>query len=202
MEKRQQLKLIQADWLLNSFLLCHSCENRNPLKRTWMNPKAKNIHLNAKLKILKMKKIILLFFIISFSYNVFSQIENDSELYKTIVRLDKELFDAYNSCTKDLDKHASFYSEDIEFFHDKSGLATTKEEIIESIKKNICGKVKRELVSNSLEMYKIPNYGVVVIGFHKFHNLIEKSVSPPSKFIVFWKQNENDWKLTKVVSLH
>jgi hypothetical protein len=62
--------------------------------------------------------------------------------------------------------------------------------------------VKRELVSNSLEMYEIPNYGVVVIGFHKFHNLIEKSVSPPSKFIIFWKQNKNDWKLAKVVSLH
>ena len=149
-----------------------------------------------------MKKVFFLSLFILTFVTISAQVDNSSELYKTIEKLDKELFDAYNTCTKNLDKHASFYSDDIEFFHDKGGLQTSKVELVESIKNNICGKVKRELVPGSLEVHKIPNYGVVVIGYHKFHNLVEKSISDPAKFILFWKQNEDDWKLTKVVSLH
>ena len=147
-----------------------------------------------------MKKIILILFLIPIMG--LAQIEKSSELYKTILQLDKELFDAYNTCAENLDKHASFYADEIEFFHDKGGLATSKKEIIDSIKKNICGKVTRELVTDSVEVHKIPNYGVVVMGYHKFTNLIEKSTSDPLKFIVFWKQIDDKWKLTKVVSLH
>ena len=149
-----------------------------------------------------MKKQLVIFTFLFISFSIFSQVEKSSELYKTILDLDKELFDAYNTCTDNLDKHASFYADDIEFFHDGSGLSTSKEEIIEAIKNNICGKVTRELVADSIEIHEIPNYGVVVLGYHKFNNLIEKSRSEPSKFIVFWRQIDNNWKLTKVVSLH
>ena len=149
-----------------------------------------------------MTKQLLVFIFLIGSLSIQAQIEKSSELYKTILALDKELFDAYNTCTDNLDKHASFYADEIEFFHDGSGLSTSKVEIIEAIKKNICGKVTRELVVDSVEIHKIPNYGVVVIGYHKFNNLIEKSTSKPSKFILFWKQMDTDWKLTKVVSLH
>lgn len=144
-----------------------------------------------------------LFFVLFFvSFLTLAQVDKSSELYNTILGLDKELFDAYNTCSDNLEKHASFYADDIEFFHDGSGLSTSKEDIIEAIKKNICGKVTRELVDDSIEIHEIPNYGVVVIGYHKFNNLIEKSTSKPSKFIIFWKRMDNNWKLTKVVSLH
>jgi len=149
-----------------------------------------------------MNKTNLFFVLLFVSFSTMAQVDKSSELYKTILNLDKELFDAYNTCTDNLEKHASFYADEIEFFHDKGGLSTSKEDIIESIKNNICGKVTRELVADSIEIHEIPNYGVVVLGYHKFNNLIEKSTSEPSKFIVFWKQIDNDWKLTKVISLH
>lgn len=149
-----------------------------------------------------MNKSSLFFVLLFVSFSTFAQVDKSTELYKTILGLDKELFDAYNTCAENLEKHASFYADDIEFFHDGSGLSTSKEDIIEAIKNNICGKVTRELVADSIEIHEIPNYGVVVIGYHKFNNLIEKSTSKPSKFIVFWKRMDNNWKLTKVVSLH
>ena len=149
-----------------------------------------------------MKKHFFLIVFLVGSFSIPAQVEKTSELYKTILDLDKELFDAYNTCTDNLEKHASFYADEIEFFHDGSGLSTSKTEIIEAIKKNICGKVTRDLVADSVEIHEIPNYGVVVIGYHKFNNLIEKSTSDPSKFIVFWKQIDTKWKVTKVVSLH
>jgi len=149
-----------------------------------------------------MKKIILLFFVIAFSCSVFGQVKNDSELYKTILNLDKQFFEAYNTCEHNLDKYASFYATDLEFYHDKGGLMTSKKDVVEATKKNICEKVTRELIIDSVEVHEIPNYGAIQIGYHKFNNLVEKSTSKPSKFIVFWKKIDGDYKIAKVVSLH
>lgn len=125
----------------------------------------------------------------------------DQKLYEAIVSMDKEFFDAYNGC--DLEKQASIYSDDIEFFHDKGGLMTSKEEIIAGTKRNICGKVTRELIKGSIEVYPINNYGAVQIGFHKFYNNQEPDAkSIASKFITMWKNDNGNWKMTKVISLH
>ena len=125
----------------------------------------------------------------------------DEELHNKIVALDKKYFDAYNQC--DLEKQASMYAEDLEFFHDQGGLNTSKKEIITSIKENICGKVTRTLIEGSIEVYPINNYGAVEIGYHKFYNNQEpNAISRPSKFIIVWKNENGTWLITKVISLH
>jgi hypothetical protein len=129
---------------------------------------------------------------------------DDQKLYDTITHLDSVFFAAYNNCTLLLDKYAAFYSDSLEFYHDKGGLSTSKQEVVDGTKKNICGKVTRELVKGSVEVYPIPGYGAVEMGLHMFHNNQEKQTGPPkvSKFIIFWKQINKKWKITKVVSLH
>ena len=125
----------------------------------------------------------------------------DKELFDIILSMDKEYFDAYNSC--DMDKQASLYSEDLEFFHDKAGLSTSKQDILKSIEENICGKVTRTLVEGSVEVYPIKDYGAVQIGYHKFYNNREpNAISKPVKFIVVWKNEQGKWKISKVISLH
>jgi hypothetical protein len=125
----------------------------------------------------------------------------DKVLYDKIVSMDKDFFYAYNTC--DLEKQASIYSDDIEFFHDKGGLMTSKDEIIEGTKRNICGKVTRTLIEGSIEVYPINNYGAVEIGFHKFYNNQEPDAeSIPSKFIAMWYNDNGNWRMTKVISLH
>ncbi|MGL1888476.1 MAG: serine hydrolase [Reichenbachiella sp.] len=125
----------------------------------------------------------------------------DKKLFDEIVAMDKEFFDAYNNC--DLKKQTSIYSTDIEFFHDKGGLMTSKKGIIEATERNICGKVTRELIYGSVEVYPIKNYGAVQIGFHRFHNNQEPDAeSIPSKFITTWRNENGDWKISKVISLH
>lgn len=125
----------------------------------------------------------------------------DEELFNEIMEMDKKFFDAYNNC--DLETQASIYSDSIEFFHDKGGLSTSKEQIIEGTKNNICGKVTRELVEGTTEVYPINDYGAVQIGYHKFFNNQEPDAeSIPSKFIVIWKNDNGNWKMTKVISLH
>lgn len=125
----------------------------------------------------------------------------DKELYDTIIKMDKEFFDAYNNC--DLEKQAEIYSDDIEFFHDKGGLTTSKQDIIDGTKRNICGKVTRTLIKESVEVYPINNYGAVQIGLHKFYNNQEPDAeSIPVKFILIWYNLDGNWKIRKVVSLH
>ena len=124
------------------------------------------------------------------------------ELYNTIVHYDSVFFNAYNSCN--LDIQGEIYSDSIEFYHDKGGLMTSKQEILDATKKNICGKVTRKMVPGSIEVYPINQFGAVEIGLHRFHNNTEKvdSISKPDKFIIIWKHANSRWQISRVVSLH
>lgn len=125
----------------------------------------------------------------------------DIGLQHKIEELDSIFFTAYNTC--DLEQQAALISEDIEFFHDMGGLSTSKTDIIEALKTNICGKVTRELIKGSIEVYPINNYGVVQMGYHKFYNNQEPdAISNPSKFVTIWKKDNEDWKMTRIISLH
>ncbi|WP_271784418.1 nuclear transport factor 2 family protein [Aquimarina algiphila] len=118
----------------------------------------------------------------------------NKNLFNEILAMDKEFFDAYNTC--DLKKQADIYSDDIEFFHDKGGLMTSKQDIIDGTKRNICGKVTRTLLKESVEVYPIHDYGAVQIGFHKYYNNQEPDAeSIPMKFILIW--NNQNGKLRK-----
>lgn len=155
-----------------------------------------------------MIKIIL--FLVAFLMSIFAygQVNEipkyspvDLELQQQIEKMDSIYFKAYNSC--DLKTQADIYSEDLEFFHDKGGLSTSKKDLLISLEKNICNKVIRTLIKGSIEVYPIHNYGAVQIGYHKFFNKLEpKAKSTPSKFIIIWKNIKNNWKITKVISLH
>jgi hypothetical protein len=102
-----------------------------------------------------------------------------------------------------IEQQAALISEDIEFFHDTGGLSTSKTDIIEALKTNICGKVTRKLIKGSIEVYPINNYGVVQMGYHKFYNNQEPdAISNPSKFVTIWKKDNEDWKMTRIISLH
>jgi hypothetical protein len=129
---------------------------------------------------------------------------DDQKLYETIVKLDSMFFGAYNTCNQNLDKYGSFFSESIEFYHDQGGLMTSKQDIISATQKNICGRVTRELVEGSIEVYPIKDFGAIEIGLQKFHNN-EEPIGTPSKvgrFLIVWGNTNNEWKIRRVVSLH
>jgi ketosteroid isomerase-like protein len=123
------------------------------------------------------------------------------DLHNQIVKMDTTYFDAYNTC--DMETQADLYDENIEFFHDKGGLSTDKKQLLKALKDNICNKVTRTLIKGSIEVYPIKDYGAIEIGYHKFFNKEEPNAkSIPSKFIMIWKKEKNNWKITKVISLH
>ena len=157
--------------------------------------------MKLKNKFYAVISIVLVAFTAKAQDKIREYVPADKILYDQIESMDKVFFDAYNSC--DLKKQESIYSDTIEFFHDKAGLINSKSEIILGTKNNICGKVTRYIIPGSIEVYPIHNYGAVEIGFHRFYNNQEPDAeSKPSKFIIVWKKEKENWTITKVVSLH
>src|SRR5581483_9590207 len=91
---------------------------------------------------------------------------SQATLLETVAGLDAGLFDAYNRC--DLEKLGSYVADDLEFYHDRTGLSRGRQVFLDSIRNNICGKVHRDLIPGSLEAYPLNGYGAVEIGDHIF----------------------------------
>ncbi len=119
-------------------------------------------------------------------------------LFQTIQSLDTQLFDAYNHC--DLQKLGSLVTEDLEFYHDKTGLAVGRQALVDAVKKNICGKVTRQLVPGTLEVYPIATYGAVEIGVHRFHHPGNDADVGEAKFVMLWRNKDGVWQITRVIS--
>src|SRR5215204_3958545 len=117
------------------------------------------------------------------------------ELYNRIASLDAALFDAYNKC--EIDKVGTFFTEDLEFYHEKGGLTLGRKTSLDLMRANLCGensnRVRRELVKGSMEVRLINNYGAVQTGEHKFY-LTQKGQKEQldgiGKFVMIW-QNKN-----------
>ena len=119
-------------------------------------------------------------------------------LFKTVEALDTKLFDAYNHC--DLTTLGSMVADDLEFYHDKTGLSTGKATFLAAIKQNICGKVERTLVHGTLEVYPLNGYGAVEIGIHRFHHPDNADNVGEAKFVTLWQNKDGVWKITRAIS--
>jgi ketosteroid isomerase-like protein len=121
-----------------------------------------------------------------------------AELTQTVMTLDTKLFDAYNRC--DLKTLGAMVSDDLEFYHDQTGLMVGKAPFLQASQNNICGKVQRTLVPGSLEVYRLKGYGAVEIGVHRFHHPGDPGPGGEAKFVQVWQNKEGVWKVTRVIS--
>jgi uncharacterized protein (TIGR02246 family) len=126
--------------------------------------------------------------------------QSQAELDKTIAALDSALFDSYNRC--DLEKFASFFVDDVEFYHDQGGVTLGRQKLTESVKNNICGKVTRELVPGTLQVHYMKGYGAVEMGVHRFHHPGHEDAEGvgEGRFIHLWQYKDGAWKITRVIS--
>jgi Domain of unknown function (DUF4440) len=127
-------------------------------------------------------------------------IQSQAELDKAITALDTALFDSYNRC--DLEKFASFFVENVELYHDQGGVTLGKVALTDSIRKNICSRVTRELVPGTLQVYHMKGYGAVEMGVHRFHHPGHEDTEGvgEGKFIHLWQYKDGAWKITRVIS--
>lgn len=123
-----------------------------------------------------------------------------SELVATIAAMDKAIFDAFNA--HDATRLMSYFTEDLEFYHDTGGLGNYSQNA-EDFKKMFASMpdIRRELVKESLEVYPIKDYGAMEIGQHRFcHKENGKDDCGTFGFAMVWRKVGDSWKISRVLS--
>ncbi|MYM67953.1 DUF4440 domain-containing protein [Pseudoduganella sp. FT55W] len=127
---------------------------------------------------------------------------NDAALSATIAKLDTEMFNAFNHCDQpgQLDKYASYFDPNIEFYHDNGGVTWTRDAMIASTQKNVCGHFRRELVAGSLKVVPVKDFGAIATGSHTFCQFASNKCEGIAEFTLVWRLREGAWQVTRALS--
>ena len=133
----------------------------------------------------------------------------DEQLTQTILHLDSLFWKSYNDCNTA--ESGKYISKDVEFYHDKGGITLGMENLVASIKNNLCGnenlRVRREAVPGTVYVYPMKSsnviYGALISGEHYFY-VTEKGKPEKreglAKFTQLWILKDNVWKMTRILS--
>lgn len=153
---------------------------------------------------------LLLIYFLNFVATGYAQAAKDSEIFLQLKNMDSLFFEAgFNNC--EITAFEAFVSNDLEFYHDQSGLSTSKSEFLETLKQNICSspdkKPIRQLKPESLEVFPLYQngelYGAIQKGEHDFY------IKEPEKELIFtstarfthlWLLKDESWMLKRVLS--
>src|SRR6185369_663312 len=123
-------------------------------------------------------------------------------LFHTISALDTAVFDAFNQCSSptQLQKHASYFAPDVEFYHDTGGVTWSRQEMLANTEKNACGHFRRELVPSTLEVFPIKDFGAIEQGSHRFCQFASGQCEGIADFMMVWSHQNGSWQITRVLS--
>lgn len=105
---------------------------------------------------------------------------------------DDRFWNAYNAC--DMEAMADLITDDVEFYHDRTGLTVSREALIASLRKGPCGSpgmhLRREAVEGSLAFRPLKGGYAIVSGTHRFH--VQETGKPEhldgqAEFTSVWK---------------
>ena len=126
--------------------------------------------------------------------------QTPQELYNEIAYMDSVIFGYFN--TQQFEPFKALFTKDLEWFQDNDGLIPYEkvfENFSNTFKKPF--KLTRQLVSGSLEVHPIKNYGAIEIGVHQFkHTENGKEETGTFKFLMIWHKEGGQWKISRVVS--
>jgi ketosteroid isomerase-like protein len=133
--------------------------------------------------------------------------DTKSRELSTLAAADSTLFAAFNSC--DTVRFASFFTDDVEFYHDKNGLSTSRDALVSAIARRCreqsagtIPKLRRELVKGSLEVYPLNGYGAIQSGVHHFYQSSNGRERPAevARFTHIWQYKDGNWKIARELS--
>lgn len=129
--------------------------------------------------------------------------KSTQSLFARIKALDTAMFDAFNNCSDpaQLTRHASYFSADVEFYHDTGGVTWTRDDMLVNTRKFACGNYRRELVPETLEVFPIKDFGAVARGTHRFCAVDTDKCEGIADFVLIWREQDENWQVTRSLSL-
>ena len=120
----------------------------------------------------------------------------------TIAALDSTMFAAFNA--HDADRLGTFFTADLEFYHDKSGLAgydSTMANFRGLFARNADTGLRRDLVPGTLEVYPLGEFGLLEVCQHHFcHTENGKEDCGTFKNIMVWRKEGESYRVSRVIS--
>lgn len=132
-----------------------------------------------------------------------------SDPAQTVLVKDESFWIGYNAC--DYGRMGEYVADDVEFYHDKGGITLGKINLIDSIRKNLCGnpnfRTRREAVAGTVKAYLLKNsetiYGAIIEGDHYFYNAYDGKPEKReglAKFTTLWLLRNGEWKMERILS--
>lgn len=160
---------------------------------------------------INMKKHFLVICLITLclsNVRLMAQIKKE-DLAAIILSRDSLFWKTYNSC--DTAASRTFFTEDVEFYHDKGGLTIGIEPLMANVRNNLCSspnfRLRREAVKGTIKVYPLENngkiYGAVLTGEHVFY--INQNGKPEyldghALFTHVWLNRDGEWKMARILS--
>jgi hypothetical protein len=136
-----------------------------------------------------------------------------AELEHAIRQREAELFNLFFTGPCDLPRFRNMLADDLEFYHDKGGFnARSAEDFVAIFAKNCAERenpaawrTRRQLVTGTLHIDPIPNWGAFEAGEHLFfekHGVNGKeTLAGKAKFAMVWVLGaDKQWRLSRVLS--
>lgn len=135
--------------------------------------------------------------------------QKPTEEEQTIRALDSAFWETYNTCN--VEAMSKYFTDDIEFYHDKGGKMNGLDEFLAASKKNLCSdenfRLRREPVAGTVQYYPMKgdgkSYGAILSGQHVFY-ILQKGKSPRldglARFTHLWVMTESGWKMSRILS--
>lgn len=126
-----------------------------------------------------------------------------------ILQKDAHFWEAYNGC--DLETCRQFFTDDVEFYHDKGGITLGLDALMESMKNGLCGsgrpRLRREAAPGTVQVFALRNsgqtYGAIISGQHSFYATEDGQPEHPdshARFVHLWLLKDGQWKMARVLS--
>jgi hypothetical protein len=130
------------------------------------------------------------------------QAADDATLSATIARLDTDMFNAFNHCDQagQLEQYASYFDPGVEFYHDNGGVTWSRDAMIASTAKNVCGHYSRQLVAGSLRVVPVKDFGAIATGSHTFCQTGSGKCEGIAEFTLIWRHKDGAWQVTRALS--
>ena len=163
---------------------------------------------DLKLKTIMNRTIIFICLFLP-HFDLPAQEDRATELFRVLKTKDSLLFEVgFNTC--DISQFENLVSGNFEFYHDRSGITSSKSAFITSIRDGLCKlpyRPRRELNENSLEAYPMEKngvlYGAVQTGTHSFYAVETGKpdrLTSVARFTHVWLQENGSWKLSRGIS--
>jgi ketosteroid isomerase-like protein len=118
---------------------------------------------------------------------------------------DARYWQAFNTC--DLEAMQDLFTEDVEFYHDKTGLTASKAAVIASLAQGPCHssalRVRREEVKDSVRFNPLAGGFALLSGTHRFHATESgkpEHLDGQAEFTTLWQSIDGHWRMRRVIS--